>query len=190
MVVNSLHKLNRTEQVILFRFRTGHNRLNAHMYNKFNVGEPEMCPCNADIMTAEHLLQHCPLHDVMRRDTWPDPMLLRDKLYGNLEELRRTAAFVRITGISPSYDDEEVVVKETAALIAGAAAEVLYWAILLQWDPLIRSSLTVNPPYKKAKNLVPSKVFFVMTYESSDIRISLIRNPPYKNVNFWSHRGR
>ena len=48
----------------------------------------------------------------------------------------------------------------------------------IQWDPLIRSLLTVNPPYKKAKNLVPSKVFFVMTYESWDIRISLIRPPP------------
>ena len=96
----SLHKLNRTEQVILYRLRTGHNRLNAHMYNKFKVGESEMCPCNADIMTAEHLLQHCPLHDAMRRDTWPEPTLLRDKLYGNLEELRRTAAFVRATGIS------------------------------------------------------------------------------------------
>ena len=71
-----------------------------HMYNKFKVGESEMCPCNADIMTAEHLLQHCRLHDAMRRDTWPDPTLLRDKLYGNLEELRRTAAFVRATGIS------------------------------------------------------------------------------------------
>ena len=90
---DSLHKLSRTEPVILFRLRTGHNRLNAHMY-KFKVGESEMCPCNADIMTAEHLLQHCPLHDAMRRDTWPDPTLLRDKLYGNLEELRRTAAFV------------------------------------------------------------------------------------------------
>ena len=31
---------------------------------------------------------------------WPDPTLLRDKLYGNLGELRRTAAFVRATGIS------------------------------------------------------------------------------------------
>ena len=72
----------RTEQVILFRLRTGHNRLNAHMYNKFKVGESEMCPCNADIMTAEHLLQHCPLHDAMRRDTWPELTLLRDKLYG------------------------------------------------------------------------------------------------------------
>ena len=55
---------------------------------------------NADIMIADHLLQNCPLHDAMRRDTWPDPTLLRDKLYGNLEELRRTAAFVRTTGIS------------------------------------------------------------------------------------------
>ena len=53
---DSLHKLNRTEQVILFRLRTGHNRLNTHMYNKFKVGESEMCPCNADIMTTEHLL--------------------------------------------------------------------------------------------------------------------------------------
>ena len=55
-------------------------------------------------MTAEHLLQHRRLHDAIRRDTWPDPTLLRDKLYGNLGELRRTAAFVRATGI---YDDEE-----------------------------------------------------------------------------------
>ena len=97
---DSLHKLNKPEQVILFRLRAGHNRPNARMYNKFKVGESEMCPCNADIMTAEHLLQHCRLHDAMRREMWPEPTLLRDKLYGNLEELRRTAAFVRATGIS------------------------------------------------------------------------------------------
>ena len=90
---DSLHKLNIPEQI------TGHNRLDAHIY-KFKVGESEMCPCNADIMTAEHLLQHCRLHDAMRWDTWPDPTLLRHKLYGNLEELRRTAAFVRATDIS------------------------------------------------------------------------------------------
>ena len=38
---------------------------NSHMY-KFKVGESEMCPCNADIMTAEHLLQHCQLHVALR----------------------------------------------------------------------------------------------------------------------------
>ena len=53
--------------------RTGHNRLNAHMYSKFKVGESDMCPCNADIKTAEHLLQHCQLHDALRQDMWPEP---------------------------------------------------------------------------------------------------------------------
>ena len=93
---DSLHKLNRPEQAILFRLTTGHNRLNAHIYNKFKVGESEMCPCKSDIMTAEHLLQHCQLHDAMR---WPEPTPLKDKLYGNLEK-PRTTAFVRATGIS------------------------------------------------------------------------------------------
>ena len=49
-----------------------------HMYNKIKVGESEMCPCNADIMTVEHLLQHCPLHDAMRQDTWPEPTPLTE----------------------------------------------------------------------------------------------------------------
>ena len=36
------------------------------MYSKFKVGDSEMCPCKADIMTAKHLLQHCQLHDALR----------------------------------------------------------------------------------------------------------------------------
>ena len=67
-VLDSLHKLNRPEQVLLFRMRTGHNRHSAHMHSKFKAGESEMCPCNADIMTSEHLLQRCQSHDALRRD--------------------------------------------------------------------------------------------------------------------------
>ena len=52
----------------MFRLRTGHSRRNAHMYSKLKAGESEMCPCNADILTAEHLLLHCQLHDALRRD--------------------------------------------------------------------------------------------------------------------------
>ena len=89
-----------TRAVILFRLRTGHNRLNADMYSKFKTGESEMCPCNPDFMTAEHLLQHCQQHDALTRDMWPEPVPLRVKLCGNLEELRRTATFVRATAIS------------------------------------------------------------------------------------------
>ena len=64
--------------------------------------------CNADIMTVEHPLQHCPLHDAMRRDTWPEPTLLRDKLYGNLggaEEDSRLREGNRHLHLA--YDDEE-----------------------------------------------------------------------------------
>ena len=93
-------KLNRPEQVILFRLRTGHSRFNAHMYSKFTVGESEMCPCNTYIISAEHLLQHCQLHEALNWDMWPELAPLRDKLYGNLEEMGRTAAFMRATGIS------------------------------------------------------------------------------------------
>ena len=71
-----------------------------HMYSKFKVSESEICPCNADIMTAAHLLQYCQLHDALRRDMWQKPIPLRDKLYDNQKELRRTATFVRATGIS------------------------------------------------------------------------------------------
>ena len=69
------------------------------MYNRFKVGESEMCPCNADIMTAEYLLQHCQQHDDLRRDMWPELTLLMYRLYGDLEELWRTTAFVKATGI-------------------------------------------------------------------------------------------
>ena len=75
------------------------NRKNKNT-KEFKAGESEMCPYNVDIMTAEHLLQHCQLHDALRRDMWPEPTLLRDKLHGNLEELTRTAAFVRAKGLS------------------------------------------------------------------------------------------
>ena len=48
---DSFHRLNRPEQVILFRMRTGHSRLNAHMYRKFKVGESGMCPCKTSTTT-------------------------------------------------------------------------------------------------------------------------------------------
>ena len=76
------------------------------MYSKFKVGESEACPCNVDIMAAEHLLRHCQLHDVVRRDMWPEPTPLRDKVYGVLEELRRTAAFDNDGHLRLVYDED------------------------------------------------------------------------------------
>ena len=50
-------------------------------------------------MTTEHLLQHCPVQDDPRRAALPKATVLRDKLYGDLGELKRTAAFVKAIGM-------------------------------------------------------------------------------------------
>ena len=91
------------------------------MYNKFKVGESEMCPCNADIMTAEHLQQHCRLHDAVRWDTWPEPTLLRDKLYGKPggdEEDSRLCEGNRHLHLAHDEEEEEEEASATTILFA------------------------------------------------------------------------
>ena len=81
--------------------RTGHNRLNAHLFNKVKTGRSEMCPYDTGPMISEHLLQHCPLRqNTLRKTTWAEDLPLAEKLYGDLAALRRIAAFVRGAGVS------------------------------------------------------------------------------------------
>ena len=94
------YRLKREDQVILFRLRTGHNRMRAHMHNKLRIGPTEMCPCNTGPMTTQHLLQDCPTQDALRKTMWPDQPALRMQLFGCREELQRTAAFARATGVT------------------------------------------------------------------------------------------
>ena len=93
------YSLDRSEQVLLFRLRTGHNRLNDHMYRILQIGRSEMCPCNTAPMTSAHVLQDCPSLGVTRRDIWPQPTPLEKKLFGNLTDLRRTVRFVQKSGL-------------------------------------------------------------------------------------------
>ena len=97
---NPYYLLTRSEQVIIFRLRTGHNRLNHHLFTKFRIGQTDQCPCQTGSMTTEHLLQSCPLHDDLRDRTWPRATSVARKLYGDLEDLRRTAAFAVATSLS------------------------------------------------------------------------------------------
>ena len=60
------HYLDRADQVILIRLRTGHNRMNDRMYSKLKTGQTDGCPCDTAPMTGQHLPQDCPLHDVVR----------------------------------------------------------------------------------------------------------------------------
>ena len=63
--------LGREEQVIIFRLRTGHNRLNAHMYKKFKLTPTSACSCQQGDQTAEHELQSYTKLETERVDIWP-----------------------------------------------------------------------------------------------------------------------
>ena len=92
--------LTRRQQVTVFRLRTGHNRLNYHLYSKLRIGHTEQCPCGTGSQTTEHLLQFCPTYEPLRKGIWPDHTPLARKLYGSLRDLRCTATFIGETGIS------------------------------------------------------------------------------------------
>ena len=79
--------------------RTGHNRLFAHVSVKPKIGQSETCSTDTAAVTSEHLLQHCPLQDGPRRAALSEEAVLREKLYGDLAELKRTAVFVKVTGV-------------------------------------------------------------------------------------------
>ena len=96
---DSYYQLSREDQVIMTRLRTGHCRLRHHMYTKFHCGDAPVCPCGTADMTVEHLLQHCPTHQNLRAETWPAQTPMKKKIFGPVEDLRRTAAYIRATGV-------------------------------------------------------------------------------------------
>ena len=57
-------------------------------------------------VTSHLLLQYCPFHDVVRRETWPKDSSLRDKLFGDTQTLRGTAADGRLY-LAFKKDDEQ-----------------------------------------------------------------------------------
>ena len=91
------HVMDRPEQVIILRLRTGHNRLRNHIYTKFKIGESAMCTCGLAPQTANHILQDCPKYDISRRSFWPRETTVEDKLYGPLSELKQTVKFIQET---------------------------------------------------------------------------------------------
>ncbi|KAK7111740.1 hypothetical protein V1264_011322 [Littorina saxatilis] len=93
------HTLSREQQVNLIRLRTGHNRLNAHMNQKFKLAPSPTCACGQEDQTAEHILQRCPLLDEERKEVWPSPTPLQTKLYGSRQELEKTTTFITSAGL-------------------------------------------------------------------------------------------
>ena len=92
-------KLLRHFQNIIFRLRTGHNRLKQLMFRKLRIGASQMCPRRTAPENAEHVLQTYPLYHSNRSALWPQATTLIDKLHGRLEQLITAAQFVTNIGL-------------------------------------------------------------------------------------------
>ena len=96
---DNLEKLNRNDQVTIFRLRTGNCKLLSHLY-RLKISHTDECPCGTGTQTPEHLLQFCPTYKFQREETWEGEVGLEEKLHGTAADLRRTAEFVKLTGLT------------------------------------------------------------------------------------------
>ncbi|KAK7097663.1 hypothetical protein V1264_004608 [Littorina saxatilis] len=93
---DQMPNLQRHQQTILFRLRTGHCRLRAHMH-RLGLSHTPNCLCETGPQTPEHILQTCPLHQEARTDRWPQGATLQEQLWGTKDSLILTTSFIQAT---------------------------------------------------------------------------------------------
>ncbi|KAK7109255.1 hypothetical protein V1264_013328 [Littorina saxatilis] len=85
--------LQRQQKTTIFRLRTGHCRLRAHLY-RLGVSHTPDCSCETGPQTPEHILQSCPLYQDARTQHWPHGATLAEKLWGTKQDLDTTTNFI------------------------------------------------------------------------------------------------
>ena len=95
---DEIHSLQRHQQTTIFRLRTGHCRLRAHMY-RMGLSDTPDCQCGTALQTPEHILQTCPTHQAARVKHWPEHKTVQQKLWGTKANLENTALFISSTGL-------------------------------------------------------------------------------------------
>ena len=95
-----IHGMTRSQQTIIFRLSTSHNRLRQNMYKRFKVGDSEICPCGQAPQNTEHVLQTCSSHKQLRARAWPNHTPVEKKLYGTTEELALTVDYIVASGLT------------------------------------------------------------------------------------------
>ncbi|KAK7101730.1 hypothetical protein V1264_020067 [Littorina saxatilis] len=96
---DSYHQLSRPEQVVIFRLRTGHNRMQQYLHKKLRAVPSPMCPCGDAEQDAAHILQDCRNLQPLRREIWTRPVPLHEKLHGPVEALHKTTSFITRAGL-------------------------------------------------------------------------------------------
>ena len=90
---DSINKLNRNEQVTIFRLRSGHAPLNKHL-TRIGAKNNPLCPlCGVYEETVKHHLFECFALTDLRREYLPEQPDTKNTLYGAPEALRNTHLF-------------------------------------------------------------------------------------------------
>ena len=93
---DSINKLNRADQCLIFQLRTGHSRLNFHL-NRINPLNPPNCRnCNAPYETTKHVLLECTGSRALQKELLPTLPTIQNTLYCSKEQLENTCKFVRL----------------------------------------------------------------------------------------------
>ena len=88
-----INQLHRAHQTAVFRLRTHHAPLNAHIH-RIKKEHPSKCVyCPDSDETVEHFLFHCPLYDNIRSRLLPAQPNIHNTLYGSTTQLQRTATY-------------------------------------------------------------------------------------------------
>jgi len=96
--LDPIRRLDRQQQTVIFRLRTGHCRLRSHL-KKIGVSETALCECGLADQTPQHILQDCPSLSTARQQVWPEGVELTTKLWGPCSKLHRTVHFISTTGL-------------------------------------------------------------------------------------------
>ena len=93
---DSINKLNRADQSLIFQLRTGHSKLNSHL-NRINPMIPPNCRnCDAPYETTHHVLLECTGMRALKKELLPTLPTIQNCLYSSKEQLVNTCKFARL----------------------------------------------------------------------------------------------
>ena len=94
---DSINKLNRANQSLIFQLRTGHSRrLNSYL-NRINPMHPPNCRhCNAPYETTQHVLLECTGSRALQKELLPPLPTIQNTLYCSQSQLENTCKFIRL----------------------------------------------------------------------------------------------
>ena len=92
---DDINKMDRRNQSQIFQFRTGHAAVNYHLNRIMPQHEPLCRHCDHPYETVPHILFDCPKLKNQRKLLPPNPTI-HNTLYGSLDQLHKTASFIRL----------------------------------------------------------------------------------------------